>query len=129
MSDDLPMLPGEVGGLGRRVGALALDWLVSTGVALLLVGTVGYVSDQVSLATLIVFYLEVTVLTWLLGASFGQRLLRLRVCGVDGRPLGLPRIALRTLLICLVLPPLVMDSYGRGLHDRAVGSVVILRGE
>ena len=124
----MPMsFPGEISSLGRRVAALVIDWLVSTGVALLLVGTVGYVSDQVSLATLGVFYLEVTLLTWLLGASFGQRLLRLRVCRIDGHPLGLARTALRTLLICLVLPPLVMDSYGRGLHDRAVGSVVILR--
>ena len=39
--------------------------------------------------------------------------------------LGLGRAALRTLLICLVIPAVVMDSYGRGLHDRAVGSIVL----
>jgi hypothetical protein len=32
---------------------------------------------------------------------------------------------LRTLLILLVIPALVMDSDGRGLHDRIVGSRVI----
>ena len=125
MSDLPPALPGEVAGLGRRIAALAIDWLVSTGVALLLVGASGYLSNQASLATLLVFAVEVTVFTWLMGASFGQRLLGLSVVRTDGERLSLGRALLRTLLICLVIPAVVMDSYGRGLHDRAVGSVVI----
>ena len=125
VSDPQPNLPGEVGGLGRRVAALLVDWLVSTGVALLLVGASGYLSNQTSLATLLVFAVEVTVFTWLLGGSFGQRILRLRVVRTGGGGLSLGRAALRTLLICLVIPAVVMDSYGRGLHDRAVDSVVI----
>jgi len=120
-----PSLPGEVAGFGRRVAALALDWLVSTGVALLLVGSSGYLSNQASLATLLVFATEVTLFTWLMGASFGQRLLGLSVVRTDGRRLSLGRALLRTLLICLVIPAVVMDSYGRGLHDRAVDSIVI----
>lgn len=105
--------------------ALLIDWAVSTGVALLLVGAAGYASNQVSLMTLVVFFVEVTILTWLLSASFGQRLLRLRVVRLDGSALGLWRSAVRTLLICLVIPAVVMDEQGRGLHDRAVGSVVV----
>ena len=120
-----PSLPGEVAGFGRRVGALAIDWLVSTGVALLLVGSSGYLSNQASLATLLVFAIEVTLLTWLIGASFGQRLLGQSVVRTNGQRLSLGRALLRTLLICLVIPAVVMDSYGRGLHDRAVDSIVI----
>jgi len=120
-----PNLPWEVAGFGRRVGALAIDWLVSTGVALLLVGASGYLSNQASLATLLVFAIEVTLLTWLMGASFGQRLLGLSVVRTDGQRLSLGRALLRTLLICLVIPAVVMDSYGRGLHDKAVDSIVI----
>lgn len=120
-----PILPGEVASLGRRVIALVVDWLASTGVALLLVGATGYTSDLTSLTTFTVFFIEVTLLTWLIRASFGQRLLGMRVVRIDGGRLGLLRSLLRTLLICLVIPPLVMDSQGRGLHDRAVGSVVI----
>jgi uncharacterized RDD family membrane protein YckC len=120
-----PALPGKVAGLGRRLGALVIDWLVSTGVALLIVGASGYLSNQTSLATLLVFAVEVTVFTWLIGASFGQRLLGLSVVRIDGQRLSFGRALLRTLLICLVIPAVVMDSYGRGLHDRAVGSVVI----
>lgn len=120
-----PSLPGEAAGFGRRLAALAIDWLVSTGVALLLVGSSGYLSNQASLVTLLVFLVEVTLFTWLIGASFGQRLLGLSVVRTDGRRLSLGRALLRTLLICLVIPAVVMDSYGRGLHDRAVDSIVI----
>lgn len=114
-------------GLGRRVVALLIDWFASMGVVLLLAGSGALGTSTGSLAVLGVFVAEVVIFTWLIGSSFGQRILRLRVVRVDGRPLGLWRIILRTLLICLVLPPLVMDSFGRGLHDRAVGSAVILR--
>lgn len=120
-------MPGEVAGFGRRLAALALDWAVSTGVALLIVGGAGYLSDDASLTTFVVFAAEVVVLTWLLAASFGQRILGLAVVRTDGSRLSLGRAALRTLLLCLVVPPLVMDPYGRGLHDRAVDSVVIRR--
>jgi uncharacterized RDD family membrane protein YckC len=71
-----------------------------------------------------IFALEVTVLTWLWGSSFGQRLVGLRVVGRTRR-LGLVATALRTVLICIVLPPLVWDADGRGLHDRAVDSLVV----
>jgi uncharacterized RDD family membrane protein YckC len=70
----------------------------------------------------------VIVFTWLLTGSFGQRLLGLRVVRVDGGRLGLPRIVLRTLLLCLVIPAVIWDSHGRGLHDRAAGSIVVRAG-
>lgn len=125
MSDSTPLLPGEVAGLGRRVAALALDWLVAIGASLLLFRGFAYGSLESSLATLLLFAGEVALLTWLIGASFGQRLLGLCVLRTDGSRLGLGRAVLRTLLICLVIPAVVMDSYGRGLHDRAVGSIVL----
>jgi len=67
------------------------------------------------------------LLTWFVAASFGQRVLGIEVIGIDGQRLMLWRIALRTLLICLVIPAVIFDSQGRGLHDRTVGSVAILR--
>jgi uncharacterized RDD family membrane protein YckC len=119
--------PGEISGIGRRVVALLVDWFASMGVVLLLAGAGSLGSSSGSLLILGVFVAEVVLFTWLIGSSFGQRLMGLRVVRVDGGRLGLWRIIVRTLLICLVLPPLVMDSYGRGLHDRAVGSAVVLR--
>lgn len=117
--------PGEAAGLGRRVAAIAIDWLVSIGASLLLFRDVAYGSMESSAAILLIFAAEVIVLTWLTGASFGQRLLGLRVVRTDGSRLGLLRTVGRTALICLVIPAVVMDSDGRGLHDRAVDSIVV----
>lgn len=107
--------------------ALLVDWLSAT---LVTAGTwpdLRYGSPEFSLRLLGVFALEVVVLTWLAQASFGQLLTRLRVETVSGARLSLPAVVIRTLLICLVVPPLVYDRDGRGLHDRAVGSLVVRR--
>jgi uncharacterized RDD family membrane protein YckC len=114
--------PGSMARLGRRVAALFIDWFAALLVSRLLVGAPE--TGPESFATLGIFFLEVTVLTWLSGSSFGQRLMGLRVVGI-GQRLGFTGSAIRTLLICLVIPPLIWDSDGRGLHDKAVGSVVI----
>jgi uncharacterized RDD family membrane protein YckC len=128
VSAPAPELPGEVGGLGRRLAALAIDWLVAIGISLLLFRDVAYGSQESSVAILLIFAAEVILLTWLTSASFGQRILGLEVVRMDGGRLGLGRVALRTVLICLVIPAVVIDSHGRGLHDRAVGSIVVRAG-
>lgn len=125
MSEPVPEIPGEVAGLGRRLAALAIDWLVAIGVSLLLFRDVAYGSLESSVAILLIFAAELILLTWLTGASFGQRILGVQVVRADGGRLGLGRVVLRTVLICLVIPAVVIDTYGRGLHDRAVGSVVV----
>lgn len=112
-------------GLGRRFVAICIDWFVSIAVALLLFRSAAYGSLESSVATLLVFATEIIAFTWLISASFGQRLLGMSVVRVDGGRLSLWRIIGRTLLICLVIPAVVYDSNGRGLHDRAVGSIVI----
>ena len=127
MSETAPF-PGEVAGFGRRFGAIAIDWVLSIGISLLIFRDVAYGSPESSAAILLIFAAEVILLTWLMGCSFGQRVLGITVMRTDGGRLGLPRIALRTLLICLVIPAIVLDSYGRGLHDRAVGSVAVRAG-
>jgi uncharacterized RDD family membrane protein YckC len=114
--------PGSMATLGRRVVALFIDWVAAMIISRALVANPETVLEQ--FATLGIFALEVTVLTWLWGASFGQRLVGLRVVGRTRR-LGLVAATLRTVLICIVIPPLIWDADGRGLHDRAVDSVVI----
>jgi hypothetical protein len=32
---------------------------------------------------------------------------------------------IRTVLLCLVIPPVVYDADGRCLHDRAAGTIVL----
>ena len=114
--------PGSMASTGRRVVALFIDWIAALLISRALVGTPETTLE--SFATLGIFALEVTVLTWLWGSSFGQRLVGIRVVG-RSRRLGLIGALLRTALICIVIPPVIWDADGRGLHDRAVDSVVI----
>ena len=118
-------LPGQVAGLGRRLGAITIDWFACLFIAKLLAPALQL--GEAPFLPLSIFFLEVTIFTWFFAASFGQRLVGVEVVSVDGQRLMLWRIALRTLLICLVLPAVIYDSQGRGLHDRAVGSVALLR--
>ncbi|NBO16689.1 MAG: RDD family protein [Actinobacteria bacterium] len=76
-----------------------------------------YLSIKTDFNTLIIFYLEVTLLTILFQASAGQRIMAVKVVSYPEQ-LRVParRIALRTLLICLVIPA-VFTKDGRSLHD------------
>lgn len=109
--------PGSVAGFGARIVAFLLDTVMC---ALIAWG----IPREPALTTPI-FALEVLVLTWLAGGSAGQRLRGLRVVRLDGRPPGLLRSALRTVLLVLLIPALVWDRDGRGLHDKAAGTVVV----
>jgi uncharacterized RDD family membrane protein YckC len=109
----------------RRMLALGIDWVASTLVVILVIGPAGWLEDRASgFYVLGVFALESTLLTALVGGSFGKLATRLRVVREDGsgRPLDLLRCLLRAVLVCLVIPPLVFRPDGRGLHDMAVGS-------
>jgi uncharacterized RDD family membrane protein YckC len=117
-----------VAGWGRRVLALAVDWVGSLLVAGALAGG-GVLESQGWRAwvPMIVFLVECGLLVALLGGSFGQLLARVAVVRVDRRPVSLLRALLRTLLVCLVVPPLVFNRDQRGLHDLATGTVAVRR--
>lgn len=114
-------------GLGRRLLAIVIDWVASLLVVRLVFPDLAYPGNDSALAILGVFYLEVALFTWLIGSSFGQRITGIAIIRVGGGRLGFPAIALRTFLICLVIPAVVYDSEGRGLQDRASGSRAVLR--
>ena len=126
------MGPGSVGGVGRRVGALFLDWFAALFVTLLVASPLRLDANSDTAtaitrewATLIVFAVTVWLGLTLASTTLGKRLLRLQVVRVDGTRIGAGRAAIRTLLLCLVIPALIWDRDGRGLHDKAVGSVVV----
>jgi uncharacterized RDD family membrane protein YckC len=117
-----------VAGWGRRVLALVVDWVASLLVAGAFAGH-GVLESQDWRAWLpmIVFLVESGLLVALLGGSFGQLLARVAVVRVDRRPVSLLRALLRSLLVCLVVPPLVFNRDQRGLHDLATGTVAVRR--
>ena len=109
--------PRSVAGMGRRLLALLIDWLASMVVALAIFHSAAW--------TLVVFSIEVYVLTALTGFTLGKRLLGLRVARLDGRPVGFWWALVRTILLITVIPPLISDRDLRGLHDRAANTIVI----
>jgi uncharacterized RDD family membrane protein YckC len=114
----------------RRIAALVIDWIVSTLVTIGIVGLGDYSRQGGSSGWVVlgVFALEATVLTALAGGSFGQLIVRIRVLTTDGRPLSLLLALARTLLICVVIPPLIFETdTGRGLHDRWTRSAAYRR--
>jgi uncharacterized RDD family membrane protein YckC len=132
---------GSLARFGRRFVALAIDWA-----ACLLISSVFFrdphavlpVVSGSSTATLGIFAVENVVLVGTLGHTLGHRLLGLRVrrfvvdehgtaAPDDGRPPGLGRAAVRTLLLCLVVPPAIQDDQGRGLHDHSAGTAIVRR--
>lgn len=113
--------PGSVAGFGRRLGAVTIDW-----VACVLIARAFSADPWVPL---LVFFLENVLLLSTLRSTFGMRLLGLRVDRVAASGQVYPlRIALRTLLLCLVIPATIWDRDGRGLHDKAAGTVVVRSG-
>ncbi len=109
--------PRSVAGVGRRIGALCIDWLLCMIIAVAVFHSQYW--------TIVVFAAEVYVLTALTGFTVGKRIVGLRVVRLDGRPVGLWWALLRTLLLLAVVPPLVFDGDLRGLHDKAADTLVI----
>ena len=109
--------PRSVAGMGRRLGALFIDWILCTLIATALLHSQYW--------TIVVFAAEVYLLTVLTGTTVGKRLLGMRVARLDGRPTGVGWTLVRTLLLLAVVPPLITDRDRRGLHDKAANTIVL----
>lgn len=126
--------PGSAGSFGTRAVAFAVDALLAGLVARLFFPVRDLETPQASttLAPLVVFALVYLVGLSLRGQTPGMWLRGLRVALVASPtrtsgpvPLGFVPAALRTALLMLLVPAVVSDADGRGLHDRAAGTVVV----
>ena len=110
-------------GMGIRFAAICVDWLAASLIVTGLTGkNYGYEGER-----LLIFFLEVLLLTSLMGASAGQRLFRLKV--VDSTTGGFVppfRVMIRTALIILVLPALFKKD-GMAFHDYICKTAVVRR--
>ncbi|MBH1933536.1 RDD family protein [Streptomyces sp. AV19] len=115
--------PGSVAPLGRRFGAIFIDWALCLLVAngLIAQGNMHRAGNWA-----IVVFLVLSVLTvGTIGCTPGKRLLRLRVVGEHGGRLSFPRAVLRSVLLALVIPAVIWDRDTRGLHDRVAKAVQV----
>lgn len=115
--------PGAVAPLGRRFGAIFVDWALCM---LIAYGLFARGDQQAAGNWALGVFLVLSVLTvGTIGCTPGKRLLRIKVVAEDGGRLGSGRVLVRSLLLCLVIPALVWDRDGRGLHDRLARAVQI----
>jgi len=122
--------PGSVATQGRKLGAAVLDlvaaYLIGVGASLVLARHPSplYRTNASTVAWLV----EIVVLSAFQGQTIGMRLAHLCIVGPDGARPRLRWMLLRTLIFLIPFPgvtALAQDANGRGLHDRASGTVVV----
>ena len=104
--------------LGRRVAALAIDYVPVIILALAFF-------DYDPIAMLVIFAVIQMLFIPTIGGSPGHRIMGMRVIRADGAWTGVWRPMIRTLLLVLVVPAVIFDSDGRGMHDKAAGTLLI----
>ena len=110
--------PGSIARAGRRIVAICIDW----GIALLISN---YAFAGNPWATLAVFAVEQALLVGTLGYSIGHRVMGIHVIRPGGGPAGPVPALVRSLLLCLVIPAVIFDPDHRGLHDKAMNTVLV----
>jgi uncharacterized RDD family membrane protein YckC len=112
--------PGSLAPFGARVRAYLIDAIAAGLITILLVG------PGRGFWTLLVFAVLTVVSLTLFGQTAGMRLVGLRLAHPrEGERLAWWRAVVRTALLCALVPALVVDADGRGLHDRLTDTAVV----
>jgi uncharacterized RDD family membrane protein YckC len=112
---------GSLATFGSRVGAFLIDALASSLIAGIF--TAPHLPESWSVLALAVIYVFSLVI---FGQTPGMRLLGLRLAHPrQGQRLAIWRAVVRTALLFLLVPALVVDADGRGLHDRLTATAVV----
>lgn len=113
--------PGSVASLASRAGALVIDALLAALVAGLF--TAPELPKNWSLLS---WFLITVVAVSFFGFTPGMGALGIRAVRMDGATMiGPVRAIPRTILVGLIIPALLMNQDGRGLHDRLTGTIVL----
>jgi uncharacterized RDD family membrane protein YckC len=113
--------PGSLAPFGTRIGAFLIDAVGSALIAALF--TAPRLPGNWSL---LVFGVLTVVTLVAFGQTPGMRVLGLRLAHpTPGRRLAPWRGVLRTALLMVLVPALIVDADGRGLHDRLTDTAVV----
>jgi uncharacterized RDD family membrane protein YckC len=114
-----PSGPGSLASFGTRAVAFVVD-AVAVGLVAWLLGFPEPPGNVLLLAAVYVLSLVA------FGQTPGMALLHLRLAHPrQGERLALWRAVVRTALLVLLVPALIVDVDGRGLHDRLTGTAVV----
>lgn len=117
---------GAQASVSRRAGAVFIDWIVASIIANFLVAFTDLHIGRAG-TPLLVWVILGIICGWLFARTPGMAVLGMGVARIDvpGAHVGLWRAAVRTLLTAFVIPAAMVDTDGRGMHDRATGTTVI----
>jgi uncharacterized RDD family membrane protein YckC len=119
---------GSLANGGRRSAAFIIDALAAGLIAGIFTHSLG--SDTASqlpgLWSLVPFSLDYIIGMLVAGRTLGMYLFGLRIIRVDRNEAVNPwRAVVRTFLLLLLVPALIFDRDGRGLHDRYTDTAVV----
>ncbi len=114
---------------GRRMLGISLDWLAAYAVTLGFFsggGTLLERSRGVGGTVLLVLAIEYLLLVSFGGASFGHRIVGLKVVRFsDGGAVTPLQALIRTLLMVVIITAITFDENGRGVNERLSNTVLI----
>lgn len=119
--------PGSLAPFGRRLLALVIDGVMAQFIAMALLGYQQGAGGLGVFKPLLVVFVMNFLLVATIGTTVGHRVVGVRVERAPHGYVGWWRGFLRAFLLCLGIPPLIVDSDGRGLHDRIAGTVILRR--
>jgi uncharacterized RDD family membrane protein YckC len=118
-----PSGPGSMASLSRRAGAAFADWILCQLIAVGLFHVNLEGGGAEAFVPLAIFAMENVLLVSTTGTTIGHRLFGMQVRQVR-RGVFPVQVLVRTALLCLFLPAILSDRDGRGLHDKAAGTVI-----
>jgi hypothetical protein len=122
--------PRSLAGMGRRVLAVAVDWLIALGLAawVMRLDGSGTLAGYPEAVVEVIWFALGVIGVRLFSFTPGQFAFGLLVVSVDDRlHVGIGRAVVRGLLVGLVIPTLFVDRDGRGLQDRLTATAVARR--
>jgi uncharacterized RDD family membrane protein YckC len=120
--------PGSLASAGPRLGAFVVDAVASSLVAALFVhhGSGGLAKQLPGSWSLIPLAIDYVLGMLVAGRTVGMYLFGLRIIRVDKNEAVNPwRAIVRTIALFLLIPAVVWDRDGRGLHDRYTDTAVV----
>lgn len=118
--------PGSLASLFSRMGALLIDWIICMALAWLITLQTD-VLGHYSTLTWLLFLVWRTISVWLFAQSPGHAVMGIGVGRIDkpDERVGFVRALVRTFFTLFLFPPIIQDTDGRGMHDRATGTAVV----
>jgi uncharacterized RDD family membrane protein YckC len=115
--------PRSIARPGRRIGALAVDWALAYGLSLAFFSTGPWQTN--GFVTLGLFAGIQLLFLLFLNGGLGHLIFGLRVVPIVPGRLAPWRALVRTVLVSLFVPAVIMDADQRGLHDRLAGTLLV----